>query len=97
MSRHRIHRSDVNQDAIVGRLRQIGVEVEVIGRPLDLLVSPKLGPHKGETWVIEVKNRDGKDKITKDQAAFIARWPGRIDIVYSADEAVAAVLGNAMA
>lgn len=87
---------DENQGAIVDRLRQIGVQVEIIGKPLDLLVCPSCGPLKGHAWVMEVKNRDGRDQITKDQAEFIARWPGRIDIVYSADEAVAAVLGEAM-
>jgi hypothetical protein len=93
----RAARTDDNQQAIVERLRQIGVQVEVIGKPMDLLVCPTCGPSKGQTWVMEIKNRNGKDTITKDQARFLERWPGRVDIVYSADEAVAAVLGEAMA
>ena len=91
------HRSDANQEAIVERLRRIGVQVAIVGKPLDLVVCPTSGPLKNVSWFMEVKNRDGKDKITKDQAKFMAEWPGHIDIVYTPDEAVAAVLGEAMA
>lgn len=42
---------------------------------------------------MEIKNPDGKNTLTKDQIEFIARWPGKIHIVRSPEEAVAAVIG----
>lgn len=80
---------DGNQQAIVDRLRQCCVSVEVIGKPVDLLVCSR-----GETMLIEVKNPDGKDTVTKEQAEFLARWPGKVFIVRTPDEAVRMVLGD---
>lgn len=82
---------DSNQAAIVEALRRISVNVEPIGKPVDLLIC-----HRGETSLMEVKNPDGRDQITKDQAEFLARWPGRVHIVRSVDEALRAVLGKDM-
>ena len=42
---------------------------------------------------MEVKNPDGKNALTKDQVEFIARWPGKIHVVRSAEEAIKAALG----
>lgn len=84
-----VHRSDANQDAIIGALKRCGVQVEVIGSPVDLMVCCR-----GETSLMEVKNPDGKDKLTAAQVAFIARWPGKIHVVRSIDEALRAVLGE---
>lgn len=80
---------DDNQDAIVKALRKIGVAVEVIGKPLDLLIC-----HRLETSLMEVKNPDGKDEFTKEQVEFMARWPGKIHIVRSVEEAMLSVLGK---
>lgn len=80
---------DKNQSAIVEALRRIGVTVEIIGKPLDLLVCCR-----GETMLLEVKNPEGLDRFTKEQAEFLARWPGRTHIVRSEEEAVRAVLGE---
>lgn len=80
---------DSNQPDIVDALRKIGVQVEVLGKPLDLLIC-----HRGETALMEVKNPDGKDEFTKDQVEFIARWPGKIHVVRSVAEAVRSVLGD---
>ena len=80
---------DATQDAIVKALRACGVAVEVIGKPVDLLVC-----HRGETSLVEVKNRDGKDRLTADQVSFIGRWPGIVHIVHTPDEALRAVLGE---
>lgn len=79
---------DKNQGAIVNALRHIGVAVEIIGKPVDLLYW-----HRGVYGLIEVKNPDGFDRMTKEQTEFLARWPGPIHIVRSVDEAVAAVVG----
>ena len=80
---------DDTQPEIVKALRKIGAAVEYIKKPLDLLVC-----FRGVTALMEVKNRDGKDELTKDQIEFIARWPGKIHIVYTPQEAVRALVGE---
>lgn len=79
---------DANQQAIVERLRACGIQVEIIGKPVDLLVC-----HRGTTSLLEIKNADGRDQLTKDQVEFIARWPGKIAVVYTPEEALKAVMG----
>ena len=85
----RAARTDDNQDVIVKALRQIGVAVEVIKKPVDLLVH-----YRGETALMEVKNADGFDRFTKDQVEFIARWPGKIHVVRTVTEAIAVMVGK---
>lgn len=88
----RNHRPDDNQDEIVKALRKIGVSVEVIGKPLDLLIC-----HRFETSLMEVKAPESKghaDEFTKDQIEFMARWPGKIHVVRTIEEAMTAVLGK---
>ena len=80
---------DANQAAVVHALRACGVSVEYIKKPLDLLVCCR-----GVTSLVEIKNPDGFNRLTKDQVEFIARWPGTVHIVRSPAEAVAAVLGK---
>lgn len=80
---------DKNQPSIVDGLRKLGIAVEIIGKPVDLLVY-----HRGVTSLVEVKNPDGFDRLTKDQVEFIARWPGKVHIVRSLEEAVRAIIGN---
>lgn len=79
---------DATQAAIVDALRRCGVAVECIGMPLDLLCC-----HRGRTLLLECKNADGKDQITKGQAEFLSKWPGEVYIVRTPDEAIRAVLG----
>ena len=86
----RAARVDANQQAIVERLRECSVMVEIIGQPVDLLVCCR-----GQTSLVEVKGEDGR--LTKSQVEFISRWPGKIHVVRTPDEAVRAVLGEAMA
>lgn len=89
----RAARTDRNQTEIVRTLRQLGVSVEPIGKPVDLLVF-----FRGETSLMEVKssNPDGGDhQLTKDQVEFIARWPGKVHIVRSVGEAVQALMPDA--
>jgi hypothetical protein len=86
----RAARVDENQTEIVDGLRRACIQVEVIGKPLDLLVC-----HRGETSLMEIKNPNGW-RLTKDQVEFIARWPGKIHIVETLDEALKALLGKAM-
>jgi hypothetical protein len=75
---------DANQKAIVERLRDCSVTVEIVGKPLDLLVCCR-----GETSLMEVKTADGG--FTKAQVEFIARWPGKIHVVRTEDEALEAL------
>ena len=77
---------DANQKGIVDRLRACAVSVEIIGKPVDLLVCCR-----GETSLMEVKNMAGKDTLTKDQVEFMARWPGKIHVVRTEDEALLAL------
>jgi len=79
---------DANQAEVIKALKACAVSVEIIGKPVDLLVC-----HKGETALMEVKNPDG-GRLTKDQVEFIARWPGKLHIVKSPQEALEAVLGK---
>lgn len=92
---------DSNQPSVREALKSIGAATESIGKPLDLLVwSHAHCPHcggalpDGKTELMEVKNPDGKDEYTKDQVEFIARWPGKIHVARSPEEAVALVLGK---
>ena len=82
-------RIDANQPAIVKALEAIGAKVVYIKKPLDLLVG-----FRKRNILLEVKNKEGFDRETKDQVAFIATWPGELHIVYTPEEAVAAVIGK---
>lgn len=84
----RAARIDDNQPEIVDALRRAGVSVEIVGKPVDLLLwSPKNG-----LMLMEVKNPDG-GRLTKDQVEFIARWPGPVPVVETIEEAVQAAIG----
>jgi len=78
---------DYTQKSIVEALRRVGVSVEVIGLPLDLLIS-----HRGSTALMECKTDGGG--FTKGQVEFMARWPGKVYVARSAEDAVAQVLGK---
>jgi hypothetical protein len=76
----RAARIDDNQTAIIDALKRVGVSVEIIGKPLDLLICVR-----GETLLLEVKNSERtsdqpQSRWTKDQVEFIARWPGRVHV-----------------
>ena len=80
-------RTDANQAEIIKALKSIGVSVEYIKLPLDLLVC-----HKGETALMEVKMPG--EQLNKNQVEFIATWPGKVHVVRSPEEAVRAVIGE---
>jgi hypothetical protein len=92
---------DDNQPEIMRALKAAGIGSESIGKPVDLIVwSRAFCPHcrgelpDGKTELMEVKNPEGKDTLSKDQVEFIARWPGKIHIARSKEEAVAMVVGK---
>lgn len=82
-------RTDPTMTEVMKALRAIGVSVYYCKLPLDLLVC-----HRKETMLIEVKEDGGR--LTQVQETFLQTWPGRVHIVRSPSEAVAAVLGSAM-
>jgi hypothetical protein len=82
-------RTDANQAEIVKALKSVGISVEYIKLPFDLVV---FNPRKSETAFVECKTEDGR--LTKTQVDFIARWAGKIYIVRGAEDAVRQVLGE---
>jgi hypothetical protein len=92
----RLHaKSDRNQAEIVKALRQIGADVLVLskvghGCP-DLLVYE---PFLQQLHLMEVKDGllpPSQRKLTDDEAAFHAKWRGKIWIVNSVDDALKVV------
>jgi hypothetical protein len=101
MTRHAA-KIDANQPTIIEALKRAGIQVEVIGLPVDLLTWSRLFcPHckeeieGGKVLPVEVKAEDG-GRMTKVQVDFIARWPGPVPVVKNEREALTAVLGEAM-
>jgi hypothetical protein len=74
------NRSDANQASIVRALKQLpGVTVEVIERPVDLLIG-----YKGRNWLVELKTEGGK--LNKSQQKFFGTWSGQCAVCRSLDE-----------
>ena len=80
-------RTDPTMTEVMKALRAIGATVYYCKLPLDLLVC-----HRGVTMLVEVKEEGGR--LTQVQQAFLETWPGKVLIVRSPSEAVAAVLGE---
>jgi len=79
-------RTDTNQRDIVAALRQAGIEVYVIGRPVDLLVYCR-----GRWLPVEVKDADMRgraNEFTPPQRRFLAATRGPVGIVYDAEGAI---------
>ena len=78
----RRHRKDANQDEIVEALKKIGCTVEVIGRPVDLLVGIE-----ALNFLFDVKNPETGHGKTPAQRKFFERWKGQVRVIHSAEEA----------
>lgn len=77
---------DAGSQAIRDGLREHGVGVEVIGRPVDWVCG-----YKGRTYLLEVKAENArKRKDQPKQDAFIATWPGHVARVRTVAEALTA-------
>jgi len=87
-------RTDDSQKPIVDALRAAGIAVYVIGLPLDLLCAVRDPRGSWRHVLLEVKDVDGR--FTKQQAEFMAEWPGEIHVVRSPEEALKACLGRLM-
>lgn len=70
-------------------LRAIGAKTLYIKEPTDLLVG-----FRKRNILLEVKNLDGKDELTKAQQNFFAGWPGEAYIVHGVGDALRAVMGK---
>jgi hypothetical protein len=80
---------DANQPEIVQALRDIGARVFLIGQPLDLLVG-----FRGKLILMEIKNPDGEDKVSRSQQVTIDLLESvgvHVPVVRSVDEAIEAV------
>ena len=79
---------DKNQAEIVEALRSIGCDVEIIGKPVDLLVG-----YQARNLLIECK-RPGKEnrKDQQEQREWMRKWKGQVRVVTSAEEAICLVL-----
>jgi len=80
------NRVDANQKTIVTALRKVGCRVYEIERPVDLLVE-----FRGSWCVLEVKNRDGRNRTTPGQDEFFEITRAPAGIVYDAEDAIAFV------
>lgn len=85
----RAAKADANQREIKKALEAIGASVYYIREPVDLMVG-----FRKRTLAIEVKNRDGKDELTKAQREFFATFNGEAYIVHGVGDALQAVLGT---
>jgi hypothetical protein len=88
----RAKRNDANQSQIVDALRQCGAVVWVMGDPFDLLVR-----YRRQFFVLEVKNADGKGRLTDGQQnairllQAIEMTSDAVPVVHDAQEALAAI------
>ena len=80
------HRRDDNEKDVVDALEAIGCTVYRMGRPVDLLVG-----YRKHNFCIEVKNKDGFNKLTDFQKKWIPEWRGQVRIVTTPQEAIALV------
>lgn len=84
-------RTDANQTAVISALEAAGATVDVIGKPVDLLVGIR-----GQFMLMEVKNRErwaSDGKPTKAQAAFFKRWEGYPWSIVDGPEAALRAIG----
>jgi Holliday junction resolvase len=84
-------KTDANQSSIVSALRQVGasvVDLSAVGKGCpDLLVG-----YRGQTYLLEVKNKAGRNRLTADQNVFMAWWHGVPPIiVYNESDALIAI------
>ena len=77
------HRKDDNEDDVVKALEAIGCTVYRSGRPTDLIAG-----YRGRNYLIECKNKDGLNKLTKFQKQWIPSWKGQVRIVHTPEEAI---------
>jgi hypothetical protein len=79
---------DGNQSRIVGTLRAAGATVTILagcglpGVP-DLLIG-----YQGYNLLMEIKNKNGFNRLSPVQKDWINRWAGQVAVVYNEQEAL---------
>lgn len=84
-------RTDANQTAVISALEAAGATVDVIGKPVDLLVGVR-----GQWLFMEVKDGSkpkSQQKPTKAQAEFFKRWAGYPWSIVDGPEAALRAIG----
>ena len=84
-------RVDANQSAVVSALEAAGATVQIVGKPLDLLVGIR-----GKFMLIEVKDGakvKSAQKPTKAQEKFFERFPGYPWSIVDGPEAALRAIG----
>jgi hypothetical protein len=84
-------RVDANQTAVISALRAAGATVEVVGKPLDLLVGIR-----NQFILIEVKDGSkvkSAQKPTMAQQEFFKRWAGYPWAIVDGPEAALRAIG----
>lgn len=85
-----MNRADLNQSEIVDALRQVGVTVHItnqIGNGFPDLVCGVFG----KNYLIEVKNKDTRGRLTAEQIIFLDKWKGKVHVVETVEEALRVV------
>lgn len=81
------HRTDRNQKDIMNAFRQLGYSLIDLSRNgkgcPDLLVSKNR-----YTFLVEIKNPAGRNRIEKSQNTFRLTWQGDIYIIHSIEEVI---------
>ena len=78
---------DVNEPGIVEGLRKLGVTIERLNRPCDLLCG-----WRGKNYLLEIK--DGEKKpLTDSQRIFAAEWRGQFCVIWTLEQAVETIMG----
>lgn len=84
-------RVDANQTAVISALEAAGATVQVVGKPLDLLVGIR-----GKWLLLEVKDgakSKSRQKPTKAQQTFFERFPGYPWAIVDGPEAALRAIG----
>jgi hypothetical protein len=86
---------DANQRELVDALHALpGVKCIDIGRPVDLLIGVSGNYYRdgvARTFLVEVKNPKGKNKLEPDQEAFMTEWPGEVHVCRSLADVITAI------
>lgn len=85
-------RVDANQAAVISALEAAGATVQVVGKPLDLLVGIR-----GAFLLLEVKDgakQKSRQKPTKAQVKFFERFPGYPWAIVDGPEAALRAIGS---
>ena len=76
------NKRDANEAAIFDELRAYGLSVFPMDKPADALVG-----WMGRSYLVEVKNPKGKNKLSAPQEAFLETWKGDFTILRTVEEA----------